>query len=104
MTAKTDTGSNFGFSIPRIVLRGHILCGALLIATIAVGTAMMVGNFRERALSTSERELENTVLLLAHHFDQQFEEFEVVQKDLIAYMRLTGIASSEAYKRQMSSY
>ena len=63
---------------------------------------MMVGNFRERALSTSERELENTVLLLARHYDQQFEEFEVVQKELLAYIRATGIASTEAFKRQMS--
>jgi hypothetical protein len=93
MTAKTDTGSNLGFSIPRSSIRSHILGGALLIATIAVGTAMMVGNFRERALSTTERELENTVLLLAHHFDQQFEEFEIVQKDLVAYIRSTGVDS-----------
>ena len=74
-----------------------------MIAAIAFGTAIMVGSFRERALNSSERELENTVLLLAHHFDQQFEEFEVVQQELIAYIRSTGIDSSEAFKRQMSS-
>jgi hypothetical protein len=34
----------------------------------------MAGNFRERALHNSERELENTVLLLARHFDQQLED------------------------------
>jgi diguanylate cyclase (GGDEF)-like protein len=83
-------------------IRRLILGGALLIAAIGFGTAVMVGNFRERALNDSERELGNTVLLLAHHFDQQFEEFEVVQKDLITFMRSTGIASSEAFKRQMS--
>jgi hypothetical protein len=102
MTAKADTGFNFEFSIPRSAIRGHILGGALLIAAIAIGTAMMVGNFRERALSSSERELENTVLLLAHHFDQQFEEFEVVQKDIVAYIRSTGVDSSESFKRRMS--
>jgi hypothetical protein len=64
---------------------------------------MMVSNFRERALNTSERALDNTALLLAYHFDQQFEEFEIVQKELVAYMRSTGIASSEAFRRQMSS-
>jgi diguanylate cyclase (GGDEF)-like protein len=103
MTIKTNIIPNLKFSIPRSSIRGHILGGAFLIATIAVGTAMIVGNFRERALNTSERELENTVLLLAHHFDQQFEEFEVVQKDLVAYIRSTGVDSSEAFKRQMSS-
>ena len=54
----------------------------------------MVGNFRERALDNSERELENTVLLLARHFDQQLDDFGVVQNDLIAYMRSSGIDSA----------
>ena len=69
-------------------IRWLILGGALLIAAIAVGATVMAGNFRERALNNAERELENTVLLLARHFDQQLEDFEVVQKDLIDYMRV----------------
>ena len=40
-----------------------------------LGTMVMVGEFRERALANSERELENTVLLLTRHFDQQFEDY-----------------------------
>jgi diguanylate cyclase (GGDEF)-like protein len=95
---------DFRISAPGNPIGRLILGGGLLIAAIAIGTTIMVGNLRERALNSSTRELTNTVLLLAHHFDQQFEEFEVVQNDLIAYMRLAGIASSEAYKRQMSSY
>jgi hypothetical protein len=51
-------------------IRWLILGGTLLIATIAIGATVMAGNFRERALRNSERELENTVLLLARHFDQ----------------------------------
>jgi diguanylate cyclase (GGDEF)-like protein len=62
----------------------------------------MVGNFRERALNSSERELENTVLLLARHFDQQLEDFEVVQKDIIAHMQLTGIVTGGDYRNAMS--
>ena len=50
----------------------------------------MAGNFRERALHNAERELENSVLLLARHFDQQLEDFEVVQKDLIDYIASTA--------------
>ena len=65
-----------------------ILCGGLLVAAIIVGTAIMVGEFRERALANSERELENTVLLLTRHFDQQFEDSEIIANDLIAKMRL----------------
>ena len=84
-------------------IRWLILGGTLLIAAIAIGATVMAGNFRERALQNSERELENTVLLLARHFDQQLEDFEVVQKDLIAFMRSSGIATTENYRRRMSS-
>src|SRR4051812_2335944 len=83
-------------------IRGLILCGVVLIVALAVGTATMVGNFRERALNSSERELENTVLLLSRHFDQQLEDFEVVQKDIIAQMHLTGIVTGDDYRRAMS--
>ena len=103
MKANIPAPLNLKFSIPRRSIRGYIFSGTLLIAAIAFGTAMMISNFRERALNDSERELENTVLLLARHFDQQFEEFEVVQKELVAYVRSTGIASTEAFNRQMSS-
>src|SRR3981189_3348473 len=82
-------------------IRWLILGGMLLIAAIAIGATLMAGNFRERALHNSERELENTVLLLARHFDQQLEDFEVVQRDLIAFMRTSGIATREDYKRRM---
>ena len=67
-----------------------ILCGGLLVAAIIVGTAVMVGEFRERALSNSERELENTVLLLTRHFDQQFEDSEIIANDLISQMQFSG--------------
>jgi diguanylate cyclase (GGDEF)-like protein len=79
-----------------------ILGGMLLIAAIAIGATVMAGNFRERALRNSERELENTVLLLARHFDQQLEDFSVVQKDVIAFMRSSGIATPESYRTRMS--
>ena len=64
-----------------------ILCGSFLIAAIVIGTAVMVGEFRERALSNSERELENTVLLLTRHFDQQLEPVEIITNDLISKMQ-----------------
>jgi diguanylate cyclase (GGDEF)-like protein len=87
---------------PKSSIPWHILGGLLLIAAIAIGTAIMVGNFRDRALANSARELENTTLLLARHFDQQLEEFGVVQNQLVTYMRSAGISSNEAYRRQMS--
>jgi diguanylate cyclase (GGDEF)-like protein len=84
-------------------IRWLILGGVLLISAIAIGATLMAGNFRERALRNSERELENTVLLLARHFDQQLRDFEVVQRDLITFMRSSGIATAENYQRRMSS-
>jgi diguanylate cyclase (GGDEF)-like protein/PAS domain S-box-containing protein len=81
-----------------------ILCGVVLVAAIIIGTAVMVGEFRERALNNSERELENTVLLLTRHFDQQFEDCEVITNDLIAKMEFSGNASPDDFNSQMSTY
>ncbi len=78
-------------------------CGILLIAAIAIGTAVMIGNFRNQALETSKRALENTALLLAHHFDQQLEDAEVPLNDIIAQIRQAGIATADDFKRRMSA-
>src|ERR1700704_4791231 len=84
-------------------IRWLVVGGALLIAAIAIGATFMVENFRERALNNSKRELENTVLLLSRHFDQQLEDFGTVQDDLMAFMHSVGIDNVEHYKRRMSS-
>jgi diguanylate cyclase (GGDEF)-like protein/PAS domain S-box-containing protein len=80
-----------------------ILCGGLLVAAVIIGTAVMVGEFRARAISNSERELENTVLLLTRHFDQQFEDSESIAADVISQMHLSGIGSPEIFRELMSS-
>jgi diguanylate cyclase (GGDEF)-like protein len=80
-----------------------ILGGILLIASIVIGTAVTVLNFRERALNNSERELENTVLLLARHFDRELHDFEALQRDVVRRMERSGIASPADFRRQMSS-
>ncbi len=85
-------------------IRWLVLGGALLIAAITIGTTIMAGNFRERALSSAERELENTVLLLARHFDRQLSDFIVVQEDIAAQIRLAGITSPANFKAQMSTF
>jgi diguanylate cyclase (GGDEF)-like protein len=103
MTANRPASLNLKASLGDSPVRWVIICGALLIVAIAVGAFIMAGNFRERALDNSRRELENTVLLLSRHFDQQLEDLGAVQNDLIAYMRSSGIDSVEQYKRQMSS-
>src|SRR5205807_136372 len=87
-------------------IRGPVLwltlCGGLLVAAIFVGTIMMAGQFRERALTNSERELENTVLLLTRHFDQQFEDSDTIAADVIARLQTSGIASSEMFMARMA--
>jgi diguanylate cyclase (GGDEF)-like protein len=104
MTVKNLLDINPAFAASVSPIRRLILGGALVIAAIAFTTAVMVSSFRERALIDTERELANTVLLLAHHFDQQFEEFEVVQKDLVEYIRSTGISSVDVFKHEMASH
>ncbi|QQO11532.1 EAL domain-containing protein [Bradyrhizobium diazoefficiens] len=83
-------------------IRWLVVGGTLLIAAIAVGATLMAQNFRERALRNSGRELENTVLLLAHHFDQQLQDFAVIQKDFVDHVRTTGITTAEDYRKRLS--
>src|SRR5436309_15359151 len=82
-------------------IRWLILGGMLLIAAIAIGATLMAGNFRERALRNSERELENTVLLLARHFDQQIGDFDVFMKDFIDNIRSYGITIDEIFRTRL---
>ncbi|QPF85247.1 EAL domain-containing protein [Bradyrhizobium genosp. L] len=88
-------------------IRGPVLwltvCGALLVAAIFVGTTMMIGEFRERALANSERELENTVLLLARHFDQQFEDSDTIASNMIDKLQISSITSPEQFRARMST-
>src|SRR3979490_1270631 len=102
MTANGTAPFNVKPSVSDNPVRWLSLGGVLLIAAIAVGTMVMVGNFRERALDNTKRELENTVLLLSRHFNQQLEDLGTVQKDLVAYMQSSGVDSVEHYKRRMS--
>ncbi|WP_342729512.1 EAL domain-containing protein [Bradyrhizobium sp. B117] len=83
-------------------IRWLVVGGMLLIAAIAVGATLMAQNFRERALRNAGRELENTALLLAHHFDQQLQDFAVIQKDFVDHVRATGINTVEDYRKRLS--
>ena len=88
-------------------IRGPVLwltlCGGLLVAAIFVGTIMMAGEFRERALTNNERELENTVLLLTRHFEQQFEDSDTIAADVISRLQISGIASAEDFRERIAS-
>jgi diguanylate cyclase (GGDEF)-like protein/PAS domain S-box-containing protein len=81
-----------------------ILTGVLVVAAITIDIAIIVGQFRERAISNSERELQTTVLLLTRHFDQQFADSDIIATDLIAKMQFEGSASPEIFKSRMSTW
>jgi diguanylate cyclase (GGDEF)-like protein/PAS domain S-box-containing protein len=83
-------------------IRYLILCGATLIAAIVVGTAIMVGNLRDRALLDSERELKNTALILAEEMDRTFQAIDLVQNNVVEQIQSLGIDSSDDYARRMS--
>jgi diguanylate cyclase (GGDEF)-like protein/PAS domain S-box-containing protein len=88
----------------RAPVRWLVLAGAALIIIIAGGTAMTVNNFRQRTLDNSNRELENTVLLLSRHFDQQFQDLQRIQKSLTAHLLANGVMSVHSFASSMSSY
>jgi hypothetical protein len=77
-------------------------CGAMLIATIALGVGLMISNFRDRALTATERQLENTVQLLTRHFDRQLEDFESIQKSVAIEIQ-RQIHSPEQLKQLLST-
>src|SRR5579871_3452173 len=83
-------------------IRWLVVGGLLLIGSITIGAAIIAGNSRELALRGSERELENTVLLLARHFDQQFQDFGAIQHDISGFVRSAGIDSAEGFRQRMS--
>src|SRR5690349_10401432 len=79
-----------------------LLCGTLLCAAILIGTAVMIGQFRERALANGERELQNTILLLTRHFDQQFEDADTVARNIIAQTEIPQMASPDEFREKLS--
>ena len=105
--ARTSSSVATGLRFAEPIRRGPVLwltlCGGLLVAAIFAGTIMMIDEFRERALSNSERELENTVMLLARHFEQQFDDSEAVAADVITQMQISDTISPEIFRERMST-
>jgi diguanylate cyclase (GGDEF)-like protein/PAS domain S-box-containing protein len=100
----TATGARrFAMPYGRDPIAWLIVCGTLLVAAIVLGTIAMVDEYRERALGNSERELENTVLLLSRHFEQQFEDYDAIAANLVAQMQIGSLRSSEQFRARMST-
>ena len=103
MTADRSAPVSLRTSVLGGPIRWLTLGGILLIAAITIGTTIMVDSFRERALNNSTRELQNTVLLLARHFDRQIGDFTAVEKDIAGQIELSGFASSDIFRGQMAT-
>ena len=88
---------------PRNPLNWLILGGIMLIASIMIGTVTVVLDFRERALVNTERELSNTALLLARHFDRELADFDAIQRDVARRIEAVGITSPDEFRRQTST-
>jgi diguanylate cyclase (GGDEF)-like protein len=102
MTADATASFDLKAFLSSAPIRWLVAGGVFLIAAIAIGTTIMVDNFRERALNSNERELENTVLLLARRFDQQLEDFTVVLKDIAAQIHSDGM-TPEIFRGQLAT-
>ena len=82
-----------------------LIAGAIaLIAAVAFATATMIVKLRDQALIDTRRELTNIALVLAAQTDRTFEAAERVQTDLIERFQARGIASSEAFERELSGH
>ncbi|HEY6256839.1 MAG TPA: PAS-domain containing protein [Xanthobacteraceae bacterium] len=79
-----------------------IAAGVALIAVIAIGTAVLVSGFRDRARAETKHELDNTAYIIAEHCEGTFQSVELVQKNMIEQMQSLGVASSDDLERLMS--
>jgi len=80
-----------------------IASGVMFVAAIVLGTALTINNFRDRTLTNSKRELENTLQLLTRHFDQQLRDWQVIQEDAVAQASALETRSPEEFLRAISS-
>jgi diguanylate cyclase (GGDEF)-like protein len=81
-----------------------VLCAAVLVIAITLGTAYFALQFRERALEVAERELNNTALLLSRHFDQQLGDLQHVHDDVVSYMQAGWVDTGDEFERKMSTF
>jgi diguanylate cyclase (GGDEF)-like protein/PAS domain S-box-containing protein len=76
--------------------------GAVLIAAVAAGTGLIINHSRERAIQSSQREMDNTALLLARHFDRQIKDFQAVQESFAQQVD-HRFDTAEQFMRQLST-
>jgi diguanylate cyclase (GGDEF)-like protein/PAS domain S-box-containing protein len=84
-------------------VRWLALSGLVLMAAIALGTAVTISKFRESAIETGKQGLESSVLLLARHFDQHLEDFSVLQTEIAADLQARDITQPDVFRSEMGT-
>jgi len=68
------------------LIRWVMAVGLLLVVGIVAAATWAVDDHRERALRNGERELANAALLLARHFDREFEELIADESEIVSHV------------------
>jgi diguanylate cyclase (GGDEF)-like protein len=76
--------------------------GIALILTIALGTTLIISSVRDREITRSENELNNTVRILAAQFDRHIETFESIPKSVANYLT-ARVRTSQEFKEFAAS-
>jgi diguanylate cyclase (GGDEF)-like protein/PAS domain S-box-containing protein len=77
--------------------------GGVLMIAIAIGTALTVDRFRQNAIDYGHDNLERAVLLLARHFDRQFQDYSVLQNNITAELERYGFESPDTFRSEMGT-
>ena len=102
-------GGRFGRSAAMLERprRGPILAlalgGGILIAAIALATALAVSASRDRAINSAKRDLQNNAHLLARHYEQVLGDFHAVQQAVMAELELEKIETVDGFNRMMGT-
>jgi diguanylate cyclase (GGDEF)-like protein len=80
-----------------------LVLGCIVVAAAVTVTAvLLLSNLRDRAIADSERELQNTALILAAQTDRAFQAVDLVESSVLERMR--SLVSSEDFDRELSNY
>ena len=90
-------------ALPSRSVRWLLACGILLVAVIIGVTTLIIFHFRDRAIASNERQLQNAAVMVAWHVDQEFQQLELVQERIIDVVRGRGIKTEEEFERELSS-
>ena len=83
--------------------RWLIMSGVVLMAAIAIVATVTIENFRENAIDTAKQGLKGAVVLLAHHFDQQFCDFAILQNKIADELQGYAISQPDVFKSEMGT-